>query len=44
MLLLTGGCERTRAEYRALLAAAGFKLKRIVPTSTASSIVEAIPV
>lgn len=41
MLLLTGGCERTEVEYRALLGAAGFALKRIVPTGTPISIIEA---
>lgn len=44
MLLLTGGCERTEDEYRALLAAAGFQLTRIVPTSTPNSVIEAVAV
>lgn len=43
MLLLTGGRERTEAEYRALLAAAGFALVRIVPTGTPHCIIEAVP-
>ncbi len=43
MLLLTGGCERTEREYRALLAAAGFELKRTLPTSTAHCVIEAVP-
>jgi hypothetical protein len=43
MLLLTGGRERTEAEYRALLAAAGFALTRVVPTSTPHCIIEAVP-
>lgn len=43
MLVCFGGQDRTEAEYRVLLAAAGFQLARIVPTNTPSSIVEAIP-
>jgi len=43
MLLLAGGCERTEEEYRALLAAAGFELTRIVPTATPQCIIEATP-
>jgi SAM-dependent methyltransferase len=31
MLVMAGGCERTEAEYRALFAAAGFKLTNVVP-------------
>ncbi|MEH2294625.1 methyltransferase [Nostoc sp.] len=42
MLVMTGGCERTEAEYRSLLAAAGFKLTRIVPTSLAINVIEAV--
>ena len=32
MLVMTGGRERTEAEYRALLETAGFRLNRVVPT------------
>jgi hypothetical protein len=42
MLLNNDGRERTLDEYRALLAAAGFKLLRAIPTSGAFSILEAI--
>ncbi|MFI5011007.1 MAG: methyltransferase [Hyphomicrobiales bacterium] len=42
MLLLPGGQERTEAEYRALLAKAGFQLTRVVPTESAVSVVEAV--
>ncbi len=42
MLLVTGGLERTEAEYRALLEAAGFALRRIVPTRSPASIMEAV--
>lgn len=43
MLLLSGGCERTEEEYRALLGAAGLSLERIVPTATPHAIIEAVP-
>ena len=41
MLVIPGGKERTEAEYRALLAAGGFELKRIVPTAAEVSVIEA---
>jgi hypothetical protein len=41
MLVLAGGQERTGDEYRALLADAGFRMDRIIPTRTSSSIIEA---
>lgn len=40
MLVIPGGQERTAAEYEALFAKAGFRLTRIVPTSTELSIIE----
>ena len=40
MLVISGGRERTESEYGALLAAAGFKLTRIVPTMSAMSVIE----
>ncbi len=43
MLALPGGRERTEAEYAPLLAKAGFRLNRVVPTESAVSIVEAFP-
>jgi SAM-dependent methyltransferase len=43
MLTITGGRERTESEYAALLEKAGFKLKRIIPTDTFLSIIEAVP-
>jgi hypothetical protein len=42
MLVLTGGQERTEAEYGLLLARADFHLTRVVPTNSAVSIVEAV--
>lgn len=44
MLAITGGMERTEAEYCHLLAAAGFKLTQIIPTSADVDVIEAIPV
>lgn len=45
MLAFTpGGCERTAEEYAALFAKAGFALKRVVPTGSLASVVEAMPV
>ena len=43
MLAVPGGTERTEAEYGALLAKAGFKLSRVVPTASPVSVVEATP-
>jgi hypothetical protein len=42
MLAVPGGQERTEPEYRALLENAGFRLKRVVPTQSAVSVVDAI--
>jgi hypothetical protein len=44
MLVMTGGKERTEQEFAQLLAAAGFKLLRVIPTGLPHSIVEAEPV
>ncbi len=41
MLVIPGGQERTAAEYEKLFAKAGFRLTRIVPTSTELSVIEA---
>jgi hypothetical protein len=38
-----GGCERTEAEYRALLREGGFELMRVVPTGGPSAILESRP-
>ena len=43
MLVMTGGKERTEQEFAQLLAAAGFKLLRVIPTDLPTSIVEAEP-
>ena len=44
MLAITGGRERTAAEYDALFQAAGFALARVLPTPAGPSVVEAVPV
>jgi hypothetical protein len=44
MLVMTGGQERTESEYGALLAQAGFRLTRIVPTGSPFHILEAVAV
>jgi hypothetical protein len=41
MLVSPGGVERTKAEYRDLLVQAGFELRRVIPTKSPFSIVEA---
>ena len=43
MLVMTGGRERTKAEFSALLDAADYKLTRIVPTIAPQSVIEAVP-
>jgi O-methyltransferase domain len=43
MLVGPGGQERTPTEYASLLGRAGFEMKRVVPTNSAVSIVEATP-
>ncbi len=43
MMVLTGGQERTEAEYRALLEGAGFRPQRVVSTDAEISIIEAVP-
>jgi hypothetical protein len=43
MLVNLGGRERTLAEYEGLLNNSGFKLKRVINTKSAMSIIEGIP-
>jgi hypothetical protein len=43
MLVMTGGRERTEAEFRALLDASGYKLTKIISTMAPQSVIEAIP-
>jgi O-methyltransferase domain/Dimerisation domain len=44
MLTFAGGQERTEPEYRQLLEKARFRLAQVVPTESAVSIIEALPV
>ena len=44
MLIFPGGLERTEAQFRALFAASGWRLTRIVPTMALDSILEGEPV
>ena len=44
MLVMPGGQERTASEYGELLGKAGFRLERVVPTASAVSVVDAVPV
>jgi len=43
MLVMTGGMERTAAEYEALFARGGFRLKRIVTSQSPFSVIEGEP-
>ena len=44
MLVMTGGQERTAREYGALLAQAGFRLTRLIPTGSPYDVLEAVVV
>jgi SAM-dependent methyltransferase len=44
MLVLLGGRERTQEEFGRLLASAGFRLERVIPTHSPFSVIEAAPV
>ena len=44
MMVMTGGVERTAAEYGDLLAKAGFRLERVTATKSPFSVVEAVPI
>lgn len=43
MLIFPGGCERTEKQFRDLFVAAGWQLRRIIPTAASDSIVEGVP-
>jgi hypothetical protein len=43
MLIFPGGQERTAKQFAALLADAGWRLTRIIPTAAVDSLVEAVP-
>jgi len=42
MLVVTGGRQRTEAEYRTLLGSAGLRLTNVVPTESGESVIEAV--
>jgi hypothetical protein len=44
MLVMTGGQERTAREYGALMAQAGFRLMRLIPTDSPYDVLEAVVV
>ncbi len=44
MMVVTGGIERTREEYAAIMGAAGFRITRVAPTQTPISVIEAAPI
>lgn len=45
ILVMTGGRERTEAEYRVLLEAAGFRLTKIILIQAAEmNVIEAVPI
>lgn len=44
MLVMTGGRERTAAEFQMLLAASNFELVRVIPTGSPVHIIEAVAV
>jgi hypothetical protein len=43
MMVVVGGLVRTKAEYRRLFAAHGFRLTCVVPTGGDASVIEAWP-
>jgi hypothetical protein len=43
MMVMTGGRERTKDEFCALLDAADYRLTRIIPTMAPQNIIEAAP-
>lgn len=43
MLIFPSGRERTEPQFRELLAAAGWRLTRVIPTSSTLSVVEGVP-
>ena len=42
MFVITGGLERTEAEFRELLASTGFRFSRIIPTNESICVIEAV--
>jgi hypothetical protein len=44
MMVTAGGKERTRVEYEKLLSEAGFRVRKVHPTVSPQSLIEAVPV
>ena len=42
MMVMTGGRERTEAEFKSLLAASGFELARVIRTPSPVCVIEAV--
>lgn len=42
MLVMTGGRERTKAEFESLLSGAGFRLTRVIQTASPFAVIEAV--
>jgi hypothetical protein len=42
MMVMTGGRERTEAEFSSLLAASGFELTRVIRTASPLCVIEAV--
>ena len=42
MLIMAGGRERTEAEFRDLLAGAGLRLTRVIPTASPMCVIEGV--
>ena len=44
MLAMTGGAERTRAQFEGLLQSAGFRVLKVTPTDAVSSVISAVAI
>ncbi|MFI6442576.1 methyltransferase [Streptomyces sp. NPDC050759] len=44
MMIANGGMERTEQQFRDLFEASGFRLERIIPTHSPSSVIEGVPI
>ena len=42
MMVMTGGRERTEAEFKSLLAASGYELRRVIRTRSPVCVIEAV--
>src|SRR5262249_54432369 len=44
MMLFVGGKERTEEEFRALFESSGWRLNRVIPTSSQLAVIEGLPI